>query len=49
MTLGSEIVPLAEALEAGGARYPALVARLGADTYAYAERWLAEVEAELKR
>lgn len=45
----SEIVPLAEALEAGGTRYPALVARLGADTYAYAERWLAEVEAEVER
>jgi AraC family transcriptional regulator of adaptative response / DNA-3-methyladenine glycosylase II len=43
----SEIVPLAEALEEGGTRYPAIVARLGADTYAYAERWLARLEAEL--
>lgn len=43
-----EIVPLAQALEADGTRYPALVARLGADTYAYAERWLGRVEAELE-
>lgn len=43
-----EILPLAEALEPGGTRYPALVARLGADTYAYAERWLAQLEAELE-
>ena len=43
----SEIVPLAEALEESGTRYPAIVARLGADTYAYAERWLARLEAEL--
>jgi DNA-binding PadR family transcriptional regulator len=43
-----EIVPLAEALEQEGTRYPALVARLGADTYAYAERWLARLEAELE-
>lgn len=44
-----EIVPLAEALEPGGIRYPALVARLRADTYAYAEQWLARLEAELER
>jgi DNA-binding PadR family transcriptional regulator len=43
-----EIVPLAETLELGGTRYPALVARLGADTYAYAERWLARLKAELE-
>jgi len=42
-----EIVPRAEALEGDGARYPALVARLGADTYAYAEQWLARLEEEL--
>jgi DNA-binding PadR family transcriptional regulator len=42
-----EILPLAQALEAEGTRYPALVARLGADTYAYAERWLARLEVEL--
>ena len=43
-----EIVPLAEALEPSGIRYPALVARLRADTYAYAEQWLADLEAELE-
>lgn len=42
-----EIVPLAEALESEGTFYPALVARLGADTYAYAEQWLGELEARL--
>jgi DNA-binding PadR family transcriptional regulator len=41
-----EILPLAETLDA--TRYPALVARLGADTYAFAERWLAEVEGDLE-
>jgi DNA-binding PadR family transcriptional regulator len=44
-----EIVPLAEALERDGTRYPAVVARLGADMYAYAERWLARLEADLDR
>ncbi len=44
----SEIIPLAEALEPNGTRYPALVARLGADTYAYAEQWLARLEAHLE-
>jgi DNA-binding PadR family transcriptional regulator len=43
-----EILPLAEALESSGTRYPALVARLRADTYAYAERWLAALESELR-
>jgi DNA-binding PadR family transcriptional regulator len=43
----SEIVPLAEALEQTGTRFPAVVARLGADMYAYAERWLARLEAQL--
>ena len=43
-----EIVPLAEALEDGGTRYPALVARLGADTYSYVEQWLARAEDELR-
>lgn len=42
-----EILPLAEALERFGTRYPALVARLRADTYAYTEQWLADLEAEL--
>jgi PadR family transcriptional regulator, regulatory protein AphA len=43
-----EIIPLAEALEPEGTRYPALVARLGADTYAYAEQWLERLQEELK-
>jgi DNA-binding PadR family transcriptional regulator len=42
-----EIVPLAEALEQTGTRYPAVVARLGTDMYAYAEKWLGRLEAEL--
>jgi DNA-binding PadR family transcriptional regulator len=43
-----EILPLAEGFEQSGPRYPALVARLGADTYAYIEQWLARLEAELE-
>jgi DNA-binding PadR family transcriptional regulator len=42
-----EIVPLAQALEQEGTHYPAVVARLGADTYAYVERWLARLEAQI--
>jgi DNA-binding PadR family transcriptional regulator len=42
-----EIVPLAETLQEAGTRYPAMVARLRADTYEFMERWLAEREAEL--
>ncbi len=42
-----EILPLAEALASSGTRYPALVARLGADTYAYVDQWLARLETEL--
>jgi DNA-binding PadR family transcriptional regulator len=43
-----EIVPLAEALEQAGTRYPALIARLRADTSAYIEQWLARLEGELE-
>lgn len=43
----SEIIPLAEAAEQTGTQFPAVVARLGADTYAYAERWLVRLETEL--
>jgi PadR family transcriptional regulator, regulatory protein AphA len=43
----SEIIPLAEAAEQTDTRFPAVVARLGADTYAYAERWFARLEAQL--
>jgi PadR family transcriptional regulator, regulatory protein AphA len=42
-----EIIPLAEAFEQTGTRFPAVVARLGADTYAYAEKWLGRLEEEL--
>ncbi len=44
-----EIVPLAQELEPSGTHYPALVARLRADTYAYIEQWLARLEAELEK
>jgi hypothetical protein len=44
-----EIVPLADALESSGTRFPALVARLRVDTYAYVEQWLAQAEAELEQ
>jgi DNA-binding PadR family transcriptional regulator/ubiquinone/menaquinone biosynthesis C-methylase UbiE len=43
-----QIVPLAATLESSGNRYPALVARLGADTYAYVERWLTRLESQLE-
>ena len=42
-----EILPLAEALEATGTRFPAIVARLGADSYAFVGEWLARLETEL--
>jgi DNA-binding PadR family transcriptional regulator len=42
-----QILPLAEAVEPAGPRYPAIVARLGADGYAHAERWLARLEEQL--
>jgi DNA-binding PadR family transcriptional regulator len=37
----AEILPVAQTLEQNGIRHPALVAQLGADTYAYVETWLA--------
>jgi DNA-binding PadR family transcriptional regulator/SAM-dependent methyltransferase len=49
MRMRQQIVPLADALESSGNRYPALVARLGADTYAYVERWLTALESQLER
>jgi PadR family transcriptional regulator, regulatory protein AphA len=42
-----EIIPLGEPLEQAGTRFPVAVARLGADLYAYAEQWLAELEKKL--
>lgn len=43
-----EVLPVAEAIEPDGVHYPALVARLGADTYAYVEQWLASLESDLQ-
>jgi len=43
-----EIVPLAAEFEQAGVRYPALVARLGADTYSFAAEWLEQLEEELR-
>jgi PadR family transcriptional regulator, regulatory protein AphA len=43
-----EIIPLADALKPGGIDFPARIARLRADTYAYTERWLADLEADLE-
>ena len=45
----SELIPLAEAIEQQGTRFPAAVARLGADVYAYAEQALARLEAQLQQ
>jgi DNA-binding PadR family transcriptional regulator len=42
-----EIVPLAGAAEQAGTRFPVAVARLSADIYSFAARWLADFEAEL--
>lgn len=45
--LQADILPLADALADAGTRYPAVVARLGADTFAYVANWLERLEAEL--
>ena len=45
--LREEILPLADGLAQDGPRYPAIVARLGADTYAFVQDWLARLEDEL--
>ena len=45
--LRREVLPLAEALEPAGTRFPAIVGRLGADSWAYWERWLARLEAQI--
>jgi len=41
-------LPLAEALEREGTRYPAVVARRGADAYGYADEWVMRLEAQLE-
>lgn len=43
-----EIIPLATEFEREDVRYPAIVARLGADTYAFAADWLARLEQEIE-
>jgi hypothetical protein len=43
----NEIVPLAETLERAGTRFPAIVARFGADGYAYTEEWLTRLQTQL--
>jgi PadR family transcriptional regulator AphA len=43
-----EILPLATPLADEGTRFPKLVAELRADTYAYTERWLAQLEESLR-
>lgn len=44
-----KIVPVAEQVEPFGYHFPAHIARLRADTYAYTERWLGRLEAELEQ
>lgn len=44
----AEIIPVAGTAEQSGTRFPAVVARLSADIYAYAATWLAQLEAELE-
>lgn len=44
----TEIVPLADAARHTGTRFPALVAELSADIYAYSAEWLARLEAQLE-
>lgn len=45
--LREQIIPLAEQAHRHGVKFPAIVARLSADLYAYAEEWLARLEQEL--
>jgi DNA-binding PadR family transcriptional regulator len=42
-----EIIPLAAAAEQAGTRFPVEVARLSADVYSCAAKWLADLESEL--
>jgi DNA-binding PadR family transcriptional regulator len=42
-----EILPVAEALRQSGAKFPELVAHLGADTHTYVIDWLKELEEQL--
>lgn len=47
--LDEEILPLADALTAAGIRFPGIVGRLGVETFAFVEQWLARLEDELER
>lgn len=47
--LRDEVLPLGDALaEHTGTRFPGIVARLGADVFAFVEEWLANLEQELR-
>jgi DNA-binding PadR family transcriptional regulator len=46
--LRGELIPQAESIPTDP-RYPALVGRLGADSWAYWERWFARLEAQINR
>lgn len=47
--LRDEVVPLGDALAEGtGTRFPGFIARFGADVFAFAEEWLANLEQELE-
>jgi hypothetical protein len=43
-----EVVPVAELAEQGGRRFPAVVARFGADLYAYSAQWLTQLREQLE-
>jgi DNA-binding PadR family transcriptional regulator len=45
--LRREVIPPAESQSAPGVRYPVIAGRMGADTYAYWERWLGRLEAQI--
>jgi DNA-binding PadR family transcriptional regulator len=45
--LREELIPNAESTQPADAHYPALVGRLGADSWAHWERWFARLEARL--
>lgn len=47
--LAEEVVPVAELAEQGGTRFPAVVARFGADLYAYSAQWLTQLREQLEK
>jgi hypothetical protein len=46
--LAEEVVPVAELAEQGGTRFLAVVARFGADLYAYSAQWLTQLREQLE-